>query len=83
MSELQDILGQIPVDQLVDMLGTHRQTAQTAVEAAAASLGDLRGGGQELGGMGAGRSGSPHCLELFAVSASPVVYGRTSGNAIL
>ena len=38
MTELQDILGQIPVDQIADMLGTDRQTAQTAVEAAVPTL---------------------------------------------
>lgn len=34
MTELQDILGQIPVDQLADLLGTDRQSAQAAAEAA-------------------------------------------------
>lgn len=38
MTELQDILGQIPVDQIAGMLGTDRQTAQTAVEAAVPTL---------------------------------------------
>ncbi len=38
MSELQDILRQIPVDQIAGLLGTDRQTAQTAVEAAVPTL---------------------------------------------
>ncbi|KRE77639.1 DUF937 domain-containing protein [Arthrobacter sp. Soil763] len=38
MTELQDILGQIPVDQIAGMLGTDRQTAQSAVEAAVPTL---------------------------------------------
>lgn len=38
MTELQDILRQIPVDQIADMLGTDRKTAQTAVEAAVPTL---------------------------------------------
>ena len=38
MTELQDILAQIPVDQIADMLGTDRQTAQSAVEAAVPTL---------------------------------------------
>lgn len=38
MTELQDILGQIPVDQIASMLGTDRQTAQAAVEAAVPTL---------------------------------------------
>ncbi|QDY91543.1 DUF937 domain-containing protein [Arthrobacter sp. UKPF54-2] len=38
MTELQDILGQIPVDQIADMLGTDRQSAQAAVEAAVPTL---------------------------------------------
>ena len=38
MTELQDILGQIPVDQIAAMLGTDRQTAQAAVEAAVPTL---------------------------------------------
>ncbi|NUU32433.1 DUF937 domain-containing protein [Arthrobacter sp. C9C5] len=38
MTELQDILGQIPVDQIAGMLGTDRQTAQAAVEAAVPTL---------------------------------------------
>jgi hypothetical protein len=38
MTELHDILGQIPVEQIADMLGTDRQTAQTAVEAAVPTL---------------------------------------------
>ncbi|MDQ0756957.1 DUF937 domain-containing protein [Arthrobacter sp. B3I4] len=38
MTELQGILGQIPVDQLAGMLGTDRQTAQAAVEAAVPTL---------------------------------------------
>ena len=38
MTELNDILGQIPVDQIAGMLGTDRQTAQAAVEAAVPTL---------------------------------------------
>ncbi|MGO4191847.1 DUF937 domain-containing protein [Arthrobacter sp. YAF17] len=38
MSELQDILRQIPMDQIAGLLGTDRQTAQTAVEAAVPTL---------------------------------------------
>ncbi|WP_226760647.1 DUF937 domain-containing protein, partial [Arthrobacter sp. SO3] len=38
MTELQDILSQIPVDQIAGMLGTDRQTAQAAVEAAVPTL---------------------------------------------
>ena len=38
MSELQDILRQIPVDQIAGLLGTDLQTAQTAVEAAVPTL---------------------------------------------
>ena len=38
MTELQDILGQIPVEQIADMLGTDRQSAQAAVEAAVPTL---------------------------------------------
>lgn len=38
MTELGDILGQIPVDQIAGMLGTDRQTAQAAVEAAVPTL---------------------------------------------
>ncbi|BCW66426.1 hypothetical protein NicSoilB4_11890 [Arthrobacter sp. NicSoilB4] len=38
MSELQGILRQIPVDQIAGLLGTDRQTAQTAVEAAVPTL---------------------------------------------
>lgn len=38
MTDLQDILGQIPVDQIAGMLGTDRQTAQAAVEAAVPTL---------------------------------------------
>ena len=38
MSELQVILRQIPVDQIAGLLGTDRQTAQTAVEAAVPTL---------------------------------------------
>lgn len=38
MSELQDILRQIPVDQIAGLLGTDRQTAQKAVEAAVPTL---------------------------------------------
>jgi hypothetical protein len=38
MTELNDILGQIPVDQIAGLLGTDRQTAQAAVEAAVPTL---------------------------------------------
>ncbi len=38
MSELQDILRQIPLDQIAGLLGTDRQTAQTAVQAAVPTL---------------------------------------------
>ncbi|AOT05543.1 DUF937 domain-containing protein [Arthrobacter sp. U41] len=38
MTELHDILQQIPVDQIAGMLGTDRQTAQAAVEAAVPTL---------------------------------------------
>lgn len=38
MTELSDILGRIPVDQIAQMLGTDRQTAQAAVEAAVPTL---------------------------------------------
>ncbi|MET1063975.1 MAG: DUF937 domain-containing protein [Arthrobacter sp.] len=38
MTELHDILQQIPVDQIAGMLGTDRQTAQSAVEAAVPTL---------------------------------------------
>jgi hypothetical protein len=38
MTELNDILRQIPVDQIAGMLGTDRQTAQAAVEAAVPTL---------------------------------------------
>ena len=38
MTDLQDILRQIPVDQIAGLLGTDRQTAQTAVEAAVPTL---------------------------------------------
>ncbi|HSO91848.1 MAG TPA: DUF937 domain-containing protein [Arthrobacter sp.] len=38
MTELHDILRQIPVDQIAGMLGTDRQTAQAAVEAAVPTL---------------------------------------------
>ena len=38
MTELHDILSQIPVDQIAGMLGTDRQTAQAAVEAAVPTL---------------------------------------------
>jgi hypothetical protein len=38
MAELNDILGQIPVDQIAGLLGTDRQTAQAAVEAAVPTL---------------------------------------------
>ncbi len=38
MTELQDILGRIPVDQIAGMLGTDRETAQAAVEAAVPTL---------------------------------------------
>ena len=38
MTELNDILQQIPVDQIAGMLGTDRQTAQAAVEAAVPTL---------------------------------------------
>ena len=38
MTELHDILGQIPIDQIAGMLGTDRQTAQAAVEAAVPTL---------------------------------------------
>ena len=38
MAELQDILRQIPVDQIAGLLGTDQQTAQAAVEAAVPTL---------------------------------------------
>jgi hypothetical protein len=38
MTELHDILRQIPVEQIAGMLGTDRQTAQAAVEAAVPTL---------------------------------------------
>ena len=38
MTELHDILRQIPVDQIAGLLGTDRQTAQAAVEAAVPTL---------------------------------------------
>ncbi|MDR7081488.1 hypothetical protein J2X01_000765 [Arthrobacter ginsengisoli] len=38
MTELDDILGQIPVDQVAGLLGTDQQTAQAAVEAAVPTL---------------------------------------------
>ncbi|MET4136838.1 DUF937 domain-containing protein [Pseudarthrobacter sp. PvP090] len=38
MTELDDILRQIPVDQIAGLLGTDRQTAQAAVEAAVPTL---------------------------------------------
>lgn len=38
MTEFDDILRQIPVDQIAGMLGTDRQTAQAAVEAAVPTL---------------------------------------------
>ncbi|CAI3795576.1 DUF937 domain-containing protein [Pseudarthrobacter sp. MM222] len=38
MTELNDILGQIPVDQIAGLLGTDPQTAQAAVEAAVPTL---------------------------------------------
>lgn len=38
MTELDDILRQIPVEQIAGMLGTDRQTAQAAVEAAVPTL---------------------------------------------
>lgn len=38
MTELQDIVGQMPIDQIAGMLGTDRQTAQAAVEAAVPTL---------------------------------------------
>lgn len=38
MTELQDILRQIPVDQIAGLLGTDQQTARTAVEAAIPTL---------------------------------------------
>ena len=38
MTELHDILRQIPVDQIAGLLGTDQQTAQAAVEAAVPTL---------------------------------------------
>ena len=53
MTELQDILGQIPVDQIAGMLGTDRQTAQAAVEAAVPTLlAGMQSNAQASGGRG-------------------------------
>jgi hypothetical protein len=38
LTELQDILGQIPIEQIAGMLGTDQQTAKAAVEAAVPTL---------------------------------------------
>jgi hypothetical protein len=38
MTELDDILGQIPIDQIAGMLGTDQETAKAAVEAAVPTL---------------------------------------------